>query len=264
MARVCSACGPVVRFCTAFRARASGRSRFPSAELPDGLRRRLHQRNHHRERSAKKGDYVVTFSAKNDHGTATKGIHHCRRRQTRADSADGLEQLVHLVPQDHRQEDASGGGSNGRTGMADVGYMYVNIDDCWMMQSPEGYEVRKERLHGQDVKAVVGKTRGPNGEFLTNANFPDMKAMTDYIHAKGLRAGIYTSPGPRTCQHYESSYQHERQDAEQFAAWGFDFLKYDWCTYGEVYRERMKAIRATICWKSSDPSREMGDILEPA
>ena len=119
------------------------------------------------------------------------------------------------------------------SGMADVGYMYVNVDDCWMMQSPEGYEVRKSRLHGQDTKATVGKTRGPNGEFLANANFPDMKALTDYIHAKGLRAGIYTSPGPRTCQHYEASYQHERQDAEQFAAWGFDFLKYDWCTYGD-------------------------------
>ncbi len=96
------------------------------------------------------------------------------------------------------------------TGMADVGYMYVSIDDCWMMQSPEGYEVRKARLHGQDTKAVVGKTRGDNGDFLTNANFPDMRAMTDHIHAQGLRAGIYTSPGPRTCQHYEASYQHER------------------------------------------------------
>ena len=67
------------------------------------------------------------------------------------------------------------------SGMADAGYMYVNVDDCWMMQSPEGYEVRKSRLRGQDTKATVGKTRGPNGEFLANGNFPDMKALTDYL-----------------------------------------------------------------------------------
>ena len=58
-----------------------------------------------------------------------------------------------------------------------------------------------------------------------------MKAMTDYIHHRGLRAGIYTSPGPSTCAGYTGAYEHEEQDAQRFAAWGFDFLKYDWCTY---------------------------------
>ncbi len=84
------------------------------------------------------------------------------------------------------------------------------------------------------MKGVIGRTRDEEENVLPNDNFPDMKAMTDYIHSLGLRAGIYTSPGPRTCQQYEGSFEHERQDAEQYAAWGFDFLKYDWCTYGQV------------------------------
>ena len=63
-----------------------------------------------------------------------------------------------------------------------------------------------------------------------------MKALTDYIHAKGLKAGIYTSPGPLTCAGFAGAYQHEAQDARQFADWGFDFLKYDWCSYGDVVK----------------------------
>ena len=67
-----------------------------------------------------------------------------------------------------------------------------------------------------------------------NRRFPDMKAMTDYIHGLGLKAGLYTSPGPRTCAGFYGSYDHEALDAARFVEWGFDFLKYDWCSYGEV------------------------------
>jgi alpha-galactosidase len=109
-----------------------------------------------------------------------------------------------------------------RSGMADVGYQYVNIDDCWMNASRNKDPLR------------VGPLRDAAGNILPNKHFPDMKALTDYIHAKGLKAGLYTSPGPRTCAGFAGSYRHEAQDAKQFAAWGFDFLKYDWCSYGEV------------------------------
>ena len=57
-----------------------------------------------------------------------------------------------------------------------------------------------------------------------------MKALTDYIHGKGLKAGIYSSPGPLDCAGYTGSYRHEAQDARRFAQWGFDFFKYDWCS----------------------------------
>ena len=64
-----------------------------------------------------------------------------------------------------------------------------------------------------------------------------MKALADYVHARGLKLGIYSSPGPVTCGGYEGSYGHEEQDARTFAAWGIDYLKYDWCSAGRVYRD---------------------------
>ena len=105
------------------------------------------------------------------------------------------------------------------TGMADYGYQYVNIDDCWMV-----------KVNSKDLK-IGGETREKDGTIKTNARFPDMNSMTDYIHSKGLKAGIYISPGPSTCAGYEGSYNREQLDAETFADWGFDFLKYDWCSY---------------------------------
>lgn len=102
------------------------------------------------------------------------------------------------------------------TGMADYGYQYVNIDDCWMKK-------KGDVPYSDD-----------NGAVLPNAKFPDMKDLADYIHAKGLKAGLYTSPGPWTCGGYVGAWQHEATDAQKFAEWGFDFLKYDWCSYGGV------------------------------
>jgi alpha-galactosidase len=64
-----------------------------------------------------------------------------------------------------------------------------------------------------------------------------MKALADYVHSKGLRLGIYSSPGPRTCGGYEGSYGHEEQDAQTYAEWEIDYLKYDWCSASRVYQQ---------------------------
>jgi alpha-galactosidase len=108
------------------------------------------------------------------------------------------------------------------SGMADFGYQYVNIDDCWMVK-PDAND-----------PMIGGEPRDADGAIRSNGYFPDMNALADYIHAKGLKAGLYTSPGPLTCQKYAGTYQHEEIDAKKFAEWGFDFLKYDWCSYGRV------------------------------
>jgi alpha-galactosidase len=129
------------------------------------------------------------------------------------------------------------------SGMADAGYMYINIDDCWMKQ-------RGDEPYRDDSEAV-----------LPNDKFPDIKRMIDYIHSKGLRAGTYISPGPWTCAGYVGSYQHEQIDAEKFAEWGFDFLKYDWCSYGQVYNERMKQTNDDLLEKKR-PYQQMGNILK--
>ena len=97
------------------------------------------------------------------------------------------------------------------TGLAAQGYQFINIDDAW-----EG-------------------PRDANGEITSNQKFPDMKGLADYVHGKGLKIGLYSSPGPFTCQRvYAGSYQHEEQDAQTYAKWGFDYLKYDWCSYGQI------------------------------
>jgi alpha-galactosidase len=98
-----------------------------------------------------------------------------------------------------------------KNGMRDAGYVYVNIDDTW-----EG-------------------TRDEKGVLHTNEKFPDMKALADYVHSRGLKLGIYSSPGPKTCAGFEGSYQHEAQDAKTWAEWGIDYLKYDWCSARQVY-----------------------------
>ncbi len=130
------------------------------------------------------------------------------------------------------------------SGMADVGYQYVNIDDCWM-NAPK---------HADSLR--VGPLRDMQGNIIPNSHFPDMKGLTDYIHSKGLKAGIYTSPGPLTCGGFAGSYQHEEQDARQFSEWGFDFLKYDWCSYGGI------AGKDPNLAAYQKPYREMGTILK--
>lgn len=112
------------------------------------------------------------------------------------------------------------------SGLADHGWSYINIDDCWSIK-PDDPDSR-----------LSGPVRDANGRILTNKKFPDMKALCDYIHAKGLKAGIYTSPGPLTCAGYTAAYQHELKDAQQFAEWGFDYMKYDWCSYGEIAKDQ--------------------------
>lgn len=106
-----------------------------------------------------------------------------------------------------------------QNGMKDAGYLYINIDDTW-----EGY-------------------RDAQGNITTNKKFPNMKALADYVHSKGLKLGIYSSPGPNTCAGYEGTYGHEEQDARTYAAWGIDYLKYDWCGARTLYTdEEMPAI----------------------
>ncbi len=96
-----------------------------------------------------------------------------------------------------------------KSGLAAKGFMYINIDDGW-----------------QD-----GRTA--EGEIKTTDKFGDMKKLADYIHSRGLRFGVYSSPGPTTCGGHTGSFGHELQDARTYARWGVDYLKYDWCSYGQ-------------------------------
>ena len=131
------------------------------------------------------------------------------------------------------------------TGMRDAGYDYVVIDDCWQV------------------------SRAPNGTIVADPQrFPNgMKALADYVHSKGLRFGLYSDAGSNTCQGRPGSNGYEIEDARQYAAWGVDYLKYDWCSTDGVdpkiaYTTMRDALRSTgrpivfsMCeWGKSSPS----------
>ncbi len=93
------------------------------------------------------------------------------------------------------------------SGLLDAGYEYIVIDDCWS---------KKERVNG---RLVPDENKFPNG----------IKEVADYVHSKGLKFGIYSCAGTHTCAGYPGSFEHEFEDAETFASWGVDYLKYDYC-----------------------------------
>jgi alpha-galactosidase len=127
------------------------------------------------------------------------------------------------------------------SGMKDAGYIYVNIDDTW-----------------------EGK-RDENGVLHSNEKFPDMKALADYVHSKGLKLGIYSSPGPQTCAHYEGSLGHEEQDAKMYADWGIDYLKYDLCSFiPEVMVKQAPTDKAAQMKLMHDAYEKMGKALKAA
>ena len=117
--------------------------------------------------------------------------------------------------------------------MRDAGYQYVVIDDCWQV--------------GRDAQGaiVADRKRFPNG----------MAALADYIHARGLKFGLYTDVGSRTCQGRPGSLGHEWQDAATYAAWGVDYLKVDWCynegldaaTQYTLFRDALAGNRSPDC-----------------
>ena len=113
-----------------------------------------------------------------------------------------------------------------RSGLVNHGWAYINIDDCWEIKP------------ASDDPMLKGELRNAEGMINTNKKFPNMKALSDYVHAQGLRMGIYSSPGPTTCAGFTASYKFEEQDARQYAAWGIDYLKYDWCSYDQIAKDR--------------------------
>jgi hypothetical protein len=108
-------------------------------------------------------------------------------------------------------------------GLVDHGWTYMNIDDGWEAES-----------------------RDTKGRIVPNTKFPDMKALGDWLHSRGLKFGIYSSPGPKTCGGYLGSYQHELQDAGSYAGWGIDYLKYDWCSYGDIHNSKDTTLASYI------------------
>jgi alpha-galactosidase len=140
------------------------------------------------------------------------------------------------------------------SGMKDAGYEYIVIDDCWQVD------------RDSEGNIIADPKRFPSG----------MKALADYVHAKGLKFGLYSDAGTLTCQKRPGSRGYEFQDARQYAAWGVDYVKYDWCSTGtqnqsasySIMRDALLKARRpivfSICeWGSSKPwlwARDVGNL----
>lgn len=158
----------------------------------------------------KKGEYTADIEVSNLHGTARRPLKIVCGEMISLTPPMGWNSwnCWGLSVSDARIREAADGMVN--SGLIDHGWSYINIDDGW-----------------ED-------TRDRNGQMMPNHRFADMPALCQYIHSHGLKAGIYSSPGPKTCGGYEGSYLHEEKDAALYARWGMDYLKYDWCSYFSI------------------------------
>lgn len=156
------------------------------------------------------GTHVVTLCARNARGTATRALKIVCGDTIALTPPLGWNSWNCFGCDVNEANVRAAADAMAASGLINHGWAYINIDDCWEA--------------GRDA----------NGNVLSNKKFPDMKALTDYVHSKGMKIGLYSSPGPKTCAGHEGSYEHEELDARRYAEWGFDYLKYDWCSYGNI------------------------------
>jgi alpha-galactosidase len=171
---------------------------------------------------SEKGSYAVTLSAKNAIGETERPLKIVCGSEIGLTPAMGWNSWNCFASSVTAEKIKAAADAMMASGLINHGYTYINIDDFW--------EVKGKT----DDPTLEGPLRDEQGRIVPNPRFPDMKGLTDYIHAKGLKAGIYSSPGPWTCGGCVGSWQHEDLDARQYGDWGFDYLKYDWCSYGQV------------------------------
>jgi alpha-galactosidase len=174
----------------------------------------------------KRGTFPVTFVAKNSKGIGEKRFTIVCGETIALTPALGWNSWNCFAEAVDESRVRSAAGAMISSGLVNHGWTYINIDDCWEIKP------------GSTDPMVSGEPRSADGKINTNRKFPDMKALADEIHAKGLKIGIYSSPGPLTCAGYTASYQHERDDALRYADWGIDYLKYDWCSYSTIEKTR--------------------------
>ena len=171
---------------------------------------------------SKAGTYVVTLEAKNAKGKF--------QRKLRVECGDrialtppmGWNSWNCFAQEVSAEKVKRAADAMVKSGLINHGWTYINIDDFW------------ENNRDSKDQSIRGKFRDEAGNIVPNSRFSDMKGLADYVHGLGLKIGLYSSPGPWTCGGCAGSYSYEKQDAESYAKWGFDYLKYDWCSYGNV------------------------------
>lgn len=171
---------------------------------------------------AKAGTTVVTLVAKNAKGKAEKKFTIICGDRIALTPPMGWNSWNCFADQVSADKVKRAADAMVKSGLINHGWTYINVDDFW------------ENHRNSKDSSLRGNLRDEAGKIIPNKRFGDMKSLADYMHSKGLKAGLYSSPGPWTCGGSAGSYGYEKEDAESYAAWGFDYLKYDWCSYGGV------------------------------
>ena len=194
---------------------------FSASKLPKGLKINT-QTGLITGKLSKVGTYIVTLQATNIKGKFQKKLRvECGDRiaLTPPMGWNSWNCFANEVSADKVKRAAD---AMVKSGLINHGWTYINIDDFW------------ENNRDSKDQSIRGKFRDEAGNIVPNSRFSDMKGLADYVHGLGLKIGLYSSPGPWTCGGCAGSYSYEKQDAESYAKWGFDYLKYDWCSYGNV------------------------------
>ncbi|MEI6192988.1 MAG: NPCBM/NEW2 domain-containing protein [Verrucomicrobiota bacterium] len=169
-----------------------------------------------------KGEFTVTLGAKNSLGTAEKKFRIICGDQIALTPPMGWNSRNCFAGAVSEDKVKSAADALVKSGLINHGWSYINVDDYW-----------QNHRNSKDP-TLRGEFRDAKGFIVPNTRFPDMKGLADYVHHLGLKVGLYSSPGPWTCGGCTGSWQHEQQDAQTYAKWGFDYLKYDWCSYGTI------------------------------
>ena len=186
---------------------------------------------------AKKGNYDIVVTAENAKGRAERVIRLAVGDTIALTPPMGWNSWNTLCYRLTAEKAMAAARAMEESGLGNHGWAYINLDDWWEMNNSgtKRVEMRKNDYGGRED--VIGPARDAKGKIIPNRSFPDMKGLTDYIHSFGFKAGLYSSPGPLTCGQCEGSYGHELQDAESWADWGFDYIKYDWCSYRTIFEK---------------------------
>ncbi len=183
----------------------------------------------------KAGDYPITVTARNSKGSATRTLILKVGEKLALTPPMGWNSWNAWGNEVSDEKVRAAARAMHESGLAEHGWAYINIDDWWQ-NNPK---------YAPEMPDVAGPQRLADGTVNPNSRFPNMKALTDYIHSFGFKAGIYSSPGELTCGRCTGSLGHEMQDATTWAKWGFDLLKYDWCSYKHVFAKETKGRKAT-------------------
>lgn len=170
---------------------------------------------------AEKGEYTITLHATNSLGTTGRKLRIVCGDRIALTPPMGWNSWNCFAGSISEEKVKAAAEAMVSSGLIQHGWTYINIDDYWE-QKPSAME-RDPTLGGPG--------RDGEGRIVPNPRFPDMKGLCDFVHSKGLKIGIYSSPGPLTCGQCLGSFDHELLDAQSYGEWGIDYLKHDWCSY---------------------------------